>query len=302
MSRALVTGGSGFLGSFIADELARSGFEVRIFDRERSPYLTQGQEMIEGDLLDAGKLRQAARGCKVVYHLAALADLDKAHGAALETAQQNIVGTLHALEAARLAAAERFVLASTIYVYSRAGGFYRCSKQAAESFVEEYRRQFDLPYTILRYGSLYGPRSDRSNGVFRLLEEALASGKLIHHGTPDDTREYIHVRDAARLSVEALAAEFANHHLTITGSHPTRLRDLFVMFEEILSKPLEIDYRTEKTPEEARHYRVTPYAYLPRAGRKLTSRYHVDMGQGILELIHTIEQDRRADTGADGEP
>jgi UDP-glucose 4-epimerase len=295
MKRALVTGGSGFLGSFIADELSRTGFEVRVFDRDPSPYLIEGQEMIRGDVLDAEGLRDAAKGCSVVYHLAALANLETAHGAAVDAAEQNILGTLHALEAARLAAVERFILASTIYVYSRAGGFYRCSKQAAESFVEEYQHQFDLPYTILRYGSLYGPRSDRSNGVFRLLETAVREGRIVHHGTQEDTREYIHVRDAARLSVEALGAEFVNQHLTLTGSHPTRLRDLFVMFEEILAKPIAIEYTTEKTTAEERHYRVTPYAYMPRAGRKLTARHHVDMGQGLLELIHALEHEPTVD-------
>ncbi|MCH7667477.1 MAG: NAD(P)-dependent oxidoreductase [Acidobacteria bacterium] len=290
MSRALVTGGSGFLGSFIADELVRSGFEVRIFDRDSSPYLRDGQEMITGDILEPEAVRRAADGCSVIYHLAALADLDQAQGQALEAARHNVLGTINVLEAARETAADRFILASTIYVYSRAGGFYRCSKQAAESFVEEYQRQYGMSYTVLRYGSLYGPRSGNSNGVYRLLREALQTGKITHHGTPDDTREYIHVRDAARLSIEALGTDFVNRHVTITGSHPTRLKDLFVMFGEILSKELEIDYRTDEATHEDRRYKVTPYAYMPRVGRKLTSRHSVDMGQGILELIHEIDQ------------
>ena len=81
-------------------------------------------------------------------------------------------------------------------------------------------------------------------------------------------------------------------HLTITGSHPTRLRDLFVMFEEILSRPLEVEYQGPHSRADNRHYRVTPYAYMPRAGRKLTASHQVDMGQGILELIHEIDHGR----------
>lgn len=290
MKRALVTGGSGFLGSFIADELVGAGYEVRVFDRSPSPYLGSGQEMVTGDILDPDEAQRAAAGCSVVYHLAALADLDQAHGEALEAARHNVLGTIHLLEAARRAKVDRFFLASTVYVYSRAGGFYRCSKQAAESFVEEYQRQYALPYTILRYGSLYGPRSGPSNGVHRLLREALESGKIAHHGTPEDAREYIHVRDAARLSVEALGPEFSNQHLTITGSHPTRIKDLFVMFGEILSREIVVDYETDAAGHEDRRYKVTPYTYMPRVGRKLTSRHSVDMGQGILELIHEIDQ------------
>lgn len=298
MKRALVTGGSGFLGSHIADQLAEKGFEVRVFDRERSPY-SGAHEMIVGDIREADQIRAAAEGCEAIYHLAALADLDKAHGAALEATQHNIVGTIHALDAARSVAGCRFLLASTVYVYSRAGGFYRCSKQAAESFVEEYGRQFDVPFTILRYGSLYGPRSDNSNGVHRLLAEAVQTGRVVHHGTPDDAREYVHVQDAARLSVEALHDDFISRHVTITGTHPTRIRDLFVMFEEILSKKLDIEYRGGLVDGDARHYRMTPYAYMPRVGRKLTSRHSVDMGQGILELIHEIDSSGESSSGAE---
>jgi len=300
MKRALVTGGSGFLGSYIADELLESGFSVRVFDRDSSPYLRTGQEMVSGDIRDPKQVLSAADGCDVVFHLAALADLNKAHGAAIEAAEHNILGTVHALEAARAVEATRFVLASTVYVYSRAGGFYRCSKQAAESFVEEYSRQFALPFTILRYGSLYGPRSDESNGVYRLLAAAMKDGRVVHSGTPDDIREYVHVQDAARLSVEALDDDFIDRHVTITGTHPMRLKDLLVMFEEILSTKLAIDYRGD-SGHDGQHYRMTPYAYMPRVGRKLTSRHYVDMGQGILELVHEIDK-RATGSGAETEP
>jgi len=284
MSRALVTGGSGFLGSFVADALQAAGYEVVVFDREPSPFLKAGQTMVVGDLLDAQTLQEAAEGAEVVYHLAAASDINTAGDQALATAQTNIVGTVHALEAARVAGAKRFVLASTVYVYSRAGGFYRCSKQACESYVEEFQRQHGLDYTILRYGSLYGPRADESNGVHRLLKQALADGALAHQGEPDDAREYIHVEDAARLSVEILDDEYVNQHLTLTGPHPMRLRDLFTMFSEILGRELEVKYQT---PGDS-HYRVTPYAFTPRVGRKLTANCYVDMGQGLLQILEEL--------------
>lgn len=281
MKKALVTGGSGFLGSFIADELADNGFEVTIFDRQPSPYLGEQQTMAVGDILDFEALSEAAAGAHAVYHLAAESNLDTAASRPRETAETNIVGTINALEAALAAGAERFVLASSVYVYSRAGGFYRCSKQACEAYVEEFERQRGLAYTILRYGSLYGPRADPSNGVYRLLRQALVDGAVAHAGAPDDAREYIHVEDAARLSVEALAAEFENQHLTLSGAHPTRLRDLFTMFSEMLGRELAIDY----LPPGESHYAVTPYAFTPRVGRKLTARHHVDMGQGLLQML-----------------
>ncbi len=289
MKRILVTGGSGFLGSFIADRLTDLGYQVAIYDRRPSPWLRPEQQMIVGDVAERDKLVEAAAGCVAIYHLAALADINTARDLPLESAEINFLGTVHALEAAREAAAERFLFASTVYVYSRAGGFYRCSKQACEAYVEEYQRRYGLPFTILRYGSLYGPRASESNGVYRLLRQALAKEAIHIPGTPDDTREYIHVEDAARLSADALDEQHRNRHLVITGSHPTRLKDLFTMFSEILGRELPVEYDDAGKPSDG-HYRMTPYSFNPRLGRKLTSTCYVDMGEGLLQMLEQMHE------------
>lgn len=291
MSKVVVTGGSGFLGSHIADALTHQGFAVTIFDRAPSLYLQPNQEMVIGNILDFEQVERVVAGSDYVFHLAALADLNVAKAKPLQTAQLNIIGSINLLEAARQANVKRFMFASTIYVYSRAGGFYRCSKQACESYIEEYQRQFGLPYTILRYGSLYGPRADESNGIYRLLKQAATSGKIQHKGSPEDTREYVHVEDAARWSVQALDEAYANQHLIITGHHPTRLGDLFTMFSEILERPLDIDYVASPPGQANGHYQVTPYAFHPKVGRKLTFNHYVDMGQGILQMLEQLYQE-----------
>jgi UDP-glucose 4-epimerase len=285
--RAVVTGGAGFLGSHIADALSARGFEVVIFDRVPSPWLGAGQRMAVGDVLDGDAVADACDGAECLFHLAALAELDLAHGDALATARENVLGTVTALEAARAAGVGRFILASTVYVYSRAGGFYRVSKQACEAYVEEFARQHALPYTVLRYGSLYGPRAGESNGVYRLLREAATAGRVRLVGAPEDTREYVHVEDAARLSVDALAPEHANQHLIVTGAHPTRLRDLFTMFSELLGLDVAVEY-VEPDSGRGVHYRMTPYTYTPRPARKLTSTCTIDMGQGLLQLLEEM--------------
>ena len=235
-------------------------------------------------------LAAAAEGCDCLYHLAALADLEEASSDPVEATRHNVLGTVRALEAARQAGVGRFLFASTVYVYSRAGGFYRCSKQAGEAYVEEYSRQFGLDHTILRYGSLYGPRASDANGVYRLLRQALDGGSVRHVGRPDDSREYVHVEDAARLSVDALADEFANQRLVLTGHHPMRLRDLFTMFSEILGREIEVDYAEPARGAADTHYRVTPYAFSPKVGRKLTANCYVDMGQGILQMLEEMRR------------
>jgi len=290
--KALVCGGSGFVGSHVADALSAAGYEVTVFDRRPSPYLRSGQQMVVGDILDRQAVIAAAAGQQVVFNFAGLADIDEALSKPIETAQQNILGCVHALEAARLGGATRFVQASTIYVSSEAGGFYRASKQASELWVEEYRRQYALDFTILRYGTLYGERSDARNSVYRYLRDALLTRRINVQATGDELREYIHVRDAAQSSVTILADEFRNTSVLLTGHHPMRFRDLLHMIKEIVGPDVVIDLEPPPSDSEASqgHYSFTPYTFRPRLGRKLVARSYIDLGQGLLECLEQIHE------------
>jgi UDP-glucose 4-epimerase len=285
MKNVLVIGGSGFLGSHVADELTAAGHRVRIYDRIASPWLRDDQEMVVGDVLDTASLAAAVSGSEIVYNFAALADLNQALDKPIDTVRINVLGNANVLEACRACGVKRFVYASTVYVYSREGGFYRCSKQAAEHYVEEYRRAFGLDYTILRYGSLYGPRADESNGLYRIVRNALETGVLRYEGSPDALREYIHVEDAAKASVAALGEEFCNQSVVLTGQEPMRVHDLLEMLAEILGLSGAVEFVEGDQPG---HYVRTPYAYQPKLGRKYVPPMHVDLGQGLLQLIENV--------------
>lgn len=283
--RVCVIGGSGFLGSHVADQLSAVGHEVRIYDRNPSSWLQTGQTMRIGDLLEFDALQEAVQGCDAVYNFAALADLNDALDKPLETVRINVLGNVNVLEACRLQKVKRFVYASTVYVNSREGGFYRCSKRAAEHYVEEYQQVYGLDYTILRYGSLYGPRADQSNGLYRLVKNALETGELRYQGSPDTLREYIHVEDAARASVAALNEDFRNQSVVLTGQEPMRVLDLLEMLAEILGLKNAVKFIPGEQPG---HYVRTPYAYQPKLGRKYVPPMHVDLGQGLLQLINEV--------------
>jgi UDP-glucose 4-epimerase len=183
---------------------------------------------------------------------------------------------------------KRYVFASSVYVYSNSGGFYRCSKQACELYIENYNEVFSLEYTILRYGSLYGPRADERNAIYRFVKEALEKQKISYLGSPNALREYIHVEDAARSSVDILHPKFANEHIILTGHQPMRVGDLLSMISEILQKPLDLNYQQNPNKD---HYEITPYSFNPKIGKKLVSSAHVDLGQGILKVIEDLHQD-----------
>jgi UDP-glucose 4-epimerase len=285
--KACVIGGSGFLGSHVCDQLSDAGYAVAILDRIASPWQRSDQQMLVGDLLDEALLDQAIAGSEVVYNFAAIADLNKALATPVETARVNVLGNVVVLDACVRHSVRRFVYASTVYVYSRDGGFYRCSKQAAEQYVEEYQSAYGLDYTILRYGSLYGPRSDSSNGLLRIVREAVEKGVIRYEGSPEAMREYIHVEDAARASVVALGPEFCNSSVVLTGQEAMRVLDLLKMLAEILGVTAPVEF-VEAQYEG--HYVRTPYAYQPKLGRKYVPPMHVDLGQGLLQLIGEIQK------------
>ena len=283
-----VFGGAGFLGSHVCDKLSNNGNEVTIFDIRESSYIRNNQKMIVGDILNASLVANAIKGAEAVFNFAGIADITEASENAIETVKNNILGNAIILDACVKQRVKRYVFASSVYVYSNSGGFYRCSKQACELYIENYNEVFNLEYTILRYGSLYGPRADERNAIYRFVKEALEKQTISYFGSPNALREYIHVEDAARSSVEILHSKYANEHIILTGHQPMRVGDLLGMISEILQKPLDLNY--EQNPSKD-HYEITPYSFNPKIGKKLVSPLHVDLGQGILKVIEDLHQD-----------
>lgn len=283
--KVLVTGGSGFVGSHVADALSEAGHDVTVFDLTLSPYLRPDQRMIVGDILDEAAVAGAVADQEAVLHFAGMADLDDARSRASESVRLNILGTTGLLDACRETGLKRFVYASTIYVYSERGGFYRCSKQAAELYVEEFQRRYGLDFTILRFGTLYGPRADERNSVYRLLKQALATRRLDCDGTGEEMRDYVNVRDAARLTLQVLESQFRNQHVIVTGAYPLRYRQLVEMIAEILGGNIPISFDNVDRPA---HYKLTPVTFSPKIGYKLTTNVYLDMAQGLLECLHEM--------------
>ncbi len=292
-----VFGGSGFLGSHICDKLTDAGHSVTIVDTRPSPWLRPDQQMIIGSILDEKVVDEAVRHADMVFNYAGIADIGEANARPIDTAKINVLGNVTVLEACRKANVQRYIFASSLYVYGKSGGFYRCSKQASEIYIENYQATFGLPYTILRYGSLYGPRADQRNAIERFVHEALTTGIITYYGSPTALREYVHVDDASTATLAILAPEFANQNIIISGNQPMRVGDLFKMIGEMLGKELVIEY--ENDPNSG-HYQITPYAFMPRVGRKLVPPLTVDLGQGILRVMEAEHRALHPELQAEG--
>ena len=288
----IVFGGSGFLGSHVCDKLSDAGHNITIFDIVKSEYLRDDQTMIVGDILDEARVIEAIETNDIVFNFAGIVDIGDANNRPVDTVKYNILGNAILLEACCNSNIKRYVFASSAYVYSKSGGFYRCSKQACELYIEMFNKNYGLEYTVLRYGSLYGPRADKNNAIFRFVAQALKENKINYSGSPEALREYIHVEDAALCSLEILKPEYKNQNIILTGHQSIKVGNVLKMIAEMLDKNINFVYENDS---KSKHYEITPYSFNPRVGKKLTPPFHEDLGQGILRVIEELYLENHPD-------
>ena len=145
---------------------------------------------------------------------------------------------------------------------------------------------------------MYGNRTDKRNSLYKILHSAVTTKKINYFGDGSETREFIHVKDAAELSVEALDEKYNNQILMLQGTKSIKYIDLLEMIKEIFEEKIEVNLQPSKSKT---HYKMSPYSFNPRIAKKLTSNPHIDLGQGILNLISDIYRDSNPDLDKDYE-
>ncbi len=229
MSRILVTGGAGFIGSHAVDALLAAGSDVRVFDdfstgrRENLEGSAAGVEVVTGDVRDEDALFAAVRGCEAVLHLAAIASVAKSLADPATTEAVNVSGTMNVLKAAHQAGAARVVLASSCAVYGDAAESpldeatplhplspYAVSKADGERLCISWCDRGGLDTGALRFFNVFGPRQDPSSeysGVIAAFAGRLAADQpCTIYGDGEQTRDFVYVSDVVRACLLALAA------------------------------------------------------------------------------------------------
>ncbi|MDH4196943.1 MAG: SDR family oxidoreductase [Candidatus Aminicenantes bacterium] len=228
MSLYLVTGGAGFIGSHLVDELLRRGRRVRVLDnfltgkRENLAAVARDVEVLEGDLRDPEACRRAAAGAEVVLHQAALPSVPRSVADPRLANDINVSGTLNILLAARDAGARRFVFASSSAVYGdspelpkreghegRPLSPYAVSKFVGEKYAQVFHVLYGLSTVSLRYFNVFGPRQDPASqyaAVVPLFVTRLLRGEPpAVFGDGEQSRDFTYVADV--VSANLLAAE-----------------------------------------------------------------------------------------------
>jgi len=287
--KVVVFGGNGFIGSYVVEELLHSGFEVISADLNPSKYVDD-KYFYKCDILDIDAVSALIEGASIVYNFAGFANLDDAIANPIKALELNVMGNMNILEACKAHHVKRFVYASSAYAMSDKGSFYGISKLTSEKLTEEYYKKFGLEFTIVRYGSVYGERDYHNNYIYNLLKTSLETNEINHSGDGEEIREYIHAADVAKLAVDIIKSdEFINEHIILTGVERMQRKELFEMINEILGNQLSINLNNDGY---SNHYKTTPYSFHPTRSKKLVANPYIDMGQGLLECLKDIEDNR----------
>jgi len=283
----LILGGSGFLGSHVADELTNRNYNVTIYDRVKSSWKQKKQKLILGNLTEYKKLSKIIKKNQIVYNFAGISDLAEGLNQPIETIKKNILANAEIMEICIKSNIKRFVYASSIYVHSEKGSFYKCSKQAAENYIIEYSKIKNLKYTILRFGSLFGPRSNYNNGLYKIIYDFFKTKQLSYFGTKKTLRKYIYVKDAAKVCVDALSNKYNNSIIEITGKKNISLFKVLKILANILNTNTKLVFKNLDNPN---HYEKTPYTFKPKYGIKCYSKINTNFKKAIKELSEDIKK------------
>ncbi|MDR2612594.1 MAG: NAD-dependent epimerase/dehydratase family protein [Deltaproteobacteria bacterium] len=244
----LVTGGAGFIGSHLAEELARRGRRVRVLDDFSSgseANLAAVQDMIEvvrGDVRDLACVKRAAEGASTVFHLAGLASVPLSQEDPRLCLDVNGAGTLNVFSAAAAAGARRLVYASTSAVYGdlapphaesllpSPNTPYAAVKLLGEHLGLFFESHHGLRSVSLRYFNVYGPRQTPDgpdSGVIPLFVEAARRGERpVIYGDGSQTRDFVHVEDVVRATVLAAESPDASGCYNVATGRPVSISEL----------------------------------------------------------------------------
>ena len=283
--RVLIFGGSGFLGKSLSIYLSKKKHKVTIFDKKKIPLNLKSVKFIKGDILNLKQVIRATKNQDIVYNLAGISDIGDSIRNPILTTKINILGSVNTLEAAVKNKVKRYIFASSIYVLSSQGGFYKTSKKSVESFIEEYNKRDNLKYTILRYGSVYGPESDERNGIKKIITSCLKDKTIMYGGTSKAERRFLHVNDAIKASEVILRKKFVNTRVLITGSKKTKIKNLILQIKKILKINKKIIFKRKPMMG---HYDKNPFNDRPKKQLIYYVKPSVPLNAGISEIISSL--------------
>jgi len=302
-SKILVTGGAGFIGSNLVDKLLEDDCSVDVLDDlstgriENLPNLDRRFTLHKGDVRDLQLVRKVLEGKEAVFHLAAIASVERSVQDPSGVEETNVLGTLNLLKASVECGIKRFIYFSSCAVYGDVKKLpidecvvphpispYAVSKLAAESYCSVFQRVFGLETVNLRFFNVYGPRQTYNPycGVITIfMEKLLRREDLVIQGDGEQTRDFLNVSDAVRSCILALKNGRATGEILNIGSgRPISINELAKLMIEITGSKVKMIHSTARKGD-IKHI----YGDISRSKALLGFEPKVQLGQGLRELF-----------------
>ena len=305
MSKILVTGGAGFIGSTLVDKLIDQGHAVTVLDSlisGRRDYLNQAVDFWEMDILDESlSARCQEAKFDFIYHLAAQIEVSKSVADPVFDNRVNVVGGLNILEAARTSGVKKVIFASTggaiygdseeiptsEYAPTYPLSPYGINKLALEKYLNYYSQVYGLNYTVLRFANVYGPRQYKGGeaGVIAIFTEAMAHDKTcILYGDGKQTRDFVYVDDVVAALIAANAID-CRGEINISTGEESDLWRMIAAIEEAAGKKLKLERAPAKLGEQRRSVLSNR-----RALETLNWRPQVSFEEGVRRTYQWVSQ------------
>ena len=277
--KCIVTGGAGFVGSNLSNELNKQGAKVKIIDNmysgknENINFLKDmGIEVVNGTITDKVMLEKEMKGYEFVFHQAALVSVMESIEKPEMSREINLEGTINVLEAARKNEMEKVVFASSCAIYgdtiklpvsesdeAKPMSPYAKDKLMGEKKCIEYNQKYGLPVVCLRYFNIYGPRQSSKSAyaaaIPKFIEKILSDNEIEIYGNGKQTRDFVFVEDIIQANLKAATEKNANGScLNIGSGTETTINEVTKMIMEITEKKTEIKYSDEREGEIKNSY------------------------------------------------
>lgn len=309
MALWLITGGAGFIGSHIVEELVKRGERVRVIDNfstgkiDNLSDVIKKIELIKGDIREISDVRKAVKGVDYILHQAAMRSVPKSVDDPRGANDNNITGTLNILMASKDEGVKKLVYASSSSVYGDCKIFpqkedflpspispYAVSKLAGEYYCVMYYKTFGLPTTSLRYFNVFGPKqppeSQYSAVIPKFIENALKGKPLEVHWDGKQSRDFTYVKNVVKANIMAALSKKSDGKVyNVACGSTVSLLDIIKIIEKFLGKKVEKVF-TPKRPGDVRK----TWADISKIKKDLKYRVDIEFEEG---LIRTIEWFRK---------
>lgn len=300
----LVTGGAGFIGSNLVEELIRRDEKVRVIDnfftgkKENIEEFIPKIELVQGDIRDLDGVREAVDGVDFVLHEAALTSVVRSIEHPLATTETNIDGTLNVLVAARDAKVKRVIYASSSSIYGNSPTLlkredmiasplspYAVSKLSGEYYCQVFYRIYGLETVILRYFNVFGPRqnlvSQYAAAIPRFIKAILNRKSPTIYGDGEQSRDFTFVENVVEANILACREEkITGEIFNIGGGRSTTINQLAELISRLLDKNIEPIY-TDPRPGDVRH----SLADITKARRLLSYQPRINLKEGLKRTL-----------------